>query len=789
MKKTRISDGWYFRYTGEEQNEYRKVDLPHDMTVGLPRRPDSDGGAGNGFWPSADGVYWRYLTPGDDACVILDVDGAYMCAEVTVNEKFHLSTHPHGYTPYLTELTEALRPGRVNKISVSVHALQPSARWYSGGGLYRDVFLWTGGPVRIEPRDLFVTTLSADGEAASLRVSGEITSDLDAEARVVLTVTDGEGETVVSGICQLAAEAGERTAFETTLAVPSPRLWDMDDPYLYTLRAEVFADGAPTDTAEILFGIRTISFDTEHGFRLNGRERKLRGGCIHHDHGVLGAAAYPAAEERKVRLLKAAGFNALRIAHNPPSLALLEVCDRLGILVVDEAFDMWNIRKRPLDYHLWFEDWWDTDIACMVSRDRNHPCVIAYSIGNEIHERDGRSNGYELAAMLADEVRRYDDTRPVTSALCGMWNSSDVTDPEEYVRDCNFGMLKDPGDGSLGSNWPERTEAFYAPLDLAGYNYSYLRYEADHARYPDRVMWGSETHAIHFWDSWHEVARLPWVIGDFTWTAYDNLGEAGTGRWAWARDGVITGISLGPWPWRSCYQGDLDLCGYRRPQSYYRETVWGLRSDPVMFTTHPEHTGEGFTGTEWHWYDVHDTWTFEDRYVGKPVKVDVYTDAEETEFLLNGRSLGRAPVERDIATMEIPYEPGTLTAVCYRDGKETGRVSLETVGEETSLVLAPEREAFRADGRDLLYVRICAEDGAGRRVTECRREIRCSVEGGRLLGVFSGDPKNEDVYGSDTCHLFEGRALAVISADAPGTVRVRVMSEGLNGAEAKADAE
>ena len=789
MKRTRLSDNWYFRYTESVDRTIRQVTLPHDMMVGLPRTPGAYGCAANGFWPGAEGVYWRYYTPGDEACTILDVDGAYMCAEVTVNEIHHMSTHPHGYTPYLTDLTEALRPGRINKIAIQVHALQPSSRWYSGGGLYRDVFLWTGGPVRIEPRDLFVTTLSADSAAASLRISGEVTSDLDAKTRVVLTVLDGEGTAVVSGVCEVDAKAGERSLFETTLAVPSPRLWDTEDPYLYNLRAEIIANGTQTDTAETSFGIRTIAFDTEHGFRLNGREMKLRGGCIHHDHGVLGAASYPAAEERKVRLLKAVGFNALRIAHNPPSLALLEACDRLGILVMDEAFDMWNIQKRPLDYHLWFEDWWDTDIACMVSRDRNHPCVISYSIGNEISERDGRSDGYELAAMLADEVRRYDDTRPVTSALCGMWDSFFDTDPEEYRRDCNGGALKDPGDGSLESNWAERTEKFFAPLDIAGYNYLYERYEADHIRYPDRVIWGSETHAIHIWDSWHEVMRLPWVIGDFTWTAYDNLGEAGTGRWAWARDGVITGISMGPWPWRSCYQGDLDLCGYRRPQSYYRETVWGLRDVPAMFTTHPEHTGEGFTGTGWHWYDVHDTWTFEERYAGKPVKVDVYTDGEETEFFLNGRSLGRIPVERDIASMLVPYEPGILTAACYRNGKEIGRVSLETVGQETALVLAPERDQFRADGRDLLYVPISIVDGAGHRVTESRREIRCTVEGGRLLGVFSGDPKNEDVYGSDTCHLFEGRAMAVIAADAPANVLVSVASDGVSSGTAVVQAE
>jgi len=774
MLKQRISDNWYFRYRGSQK---QPVTLPHDMVVTLPRSPEADGGAGNGYWPSAFGTYFRYLPPAEAACTILDVDGAYMLAEVMLNGH-QMSLHPHGYTPYLTNLTSLLSRTMTNKLEIQVSSLQPSARWYSGGGIYRDVYLWTGGSVRIEPWDLFITTRGGIAYAA-VDVQGTITADEHARTKVILTVKNADGVPVAETDVAVTAKPGEKTPFNASLSVSAPRLWDLDAPYLYTLEAKVYAGGKLTDTSAETFGIRMMTWDVENGFCLNGRNVKLRGGCIHHDHGVLGAASYPDAEERKVRLLKEAGFNALRIAHNPPSLALLEVCDRLGMLVMDEAFDMWRIGKAPLDYHQWFETWWETDLACMIRRDRNHPCVACYSIGNEIVERTGRSDGAEWSAKLCDEARKWDSTRPITSAVCGEWPSFEPEDSDEYRRYMTGGTLEHNCDERLDSKFAEMTEAYMAPLDIVGYNYLYQRYLHDHALYPQRIIWSSETHALTIYDCWELITQHPWLLGDFTWTAIDNLGEVGTGRGKWAREGVITGIYLEEYPWRTCWQGDLDLCGCRRPQSYYRETVWGLRQEPVMFTTHPEHYGEGYTGTAWHWWDIHDTWTFEDAYLGKPVKTEVYTDADEAEFFLNGESLGRAKAEKCIASMDIPYTPGTVTAVVYKDGVRTGSVSLTTTGVPASLALKAEKASIPADGRALAYVQIALLDSEDRRIVERKDELTCTVEGGKLLGIFSADPCNEDSYGTNVCHAFDGRALAIVTADKPGTVKVTVSCSGI----------
>ena len=772
MRKTLFSKDWYLSAPGTGGRI--KIDLPNDYSITQPRDPQAPGGAANGFFVGGVGFYTKFFTPEEGKHHILDVDGAYACAEYVLNHDW-IAKHPHGYTPFLLDLTDYLRPGITNKLEINTNDMQPSTRWYSGAGIYRDVYMWTGGEVRVEPWDAFITTPTVSEASAEVKVAYVLSADRDATVTLRAEVRNEKGRAVAKKKITLAVAAGKSPA-ELRLTVKVPHLWDMDDPYLYTLYTAIEENGVLLDDAENTFGIRHITVDTEKGFCLNGKTRKLRGGCIHHDHGVLGAACFPAAEERKLRLLKAAGFNALRIAHNPPSLALLELCDRMGIIVMDEAFDMWNRMKTKQDYHLFFGDWWARDIEYMVKRDRNHPCVLTYSIGNEIAERDGNSNGIAWARRLVAEVRRHDDSRFVTSGIHNPYNRPVPSDPADYAKYYAERFKND--------NWEARTEQYMAELDVAGYNYQYGKYDSDHGRYPQRVMWGSETHTIRFFDSWHEVSRLPWVLGDFTWTAYDNLGEAGTGRFSWARDGFIPGISLAAWPWRTCYQGDLDLCGFRRPQSYFREAIWLGNTEPRIFTTHPEHVGEGFSGTGWHFYDVHDTWTFDDQYLGKPVKAEVYTDADEIEWILNGNSLGRTAPEKAIASIEISYEKGELTAVAYKAGKECGRSSLHTVGKPAALRLSPEKKTLAADRRDLCYLQIEITDENGDRVTDAMHELVCLVEGGELMGIFSGDPKNLDQYGSDRCHAFDGRALVIVRAGKPGKVTVTVGNRDLGTARA-----
>ena len=771
MIKKIISSDWILSVNG---GEYKKIDLPNDYAITQSRSADARGGSGNGFFNGGIGTYVKYMPFEKDCHYVLDIDGAYMCAQVNVNEH-KVAMHPHGYTPFLVDITNKVNLGKLNKIKIVTNDMQPSSRWYSGAGIYRDVFLWTGGKVRVQPWDVFIKTVSANEEIAKIEVSYNITSDIDA----VVTLCAGIANTGINKEIEIEVKAEQNNEINLVFNIEDPQLWGIDSPSLYELNTTITAkDGEILDSAVNTFGIREISFDTTYGFRLNGKQMKLKGGCIHHDHGALGAIALPAAEERKIKKLKAAGFNAVRIAHNPPSLALLEVCDRLGMLVMDEAFDMWNAEKRAMDYHLWFPDWCKRDISYMVKRDRNHPCVISYSIGNEIFERDCSSDGAKWAAILADEVRKYDITRPVTSAICGDWNRAEAIDPDEYKDYLNdkYGVR---GDKINSEKWADFTAPYLTPLDIHGYNYFWFRIDEDTKKFPNRIFWHSETKALQFYDSWNTVVNNSHVLGDFTWTAYDNLGEAGTGRFAWARDGYIPGISLADYPWRTCYQGDFDICGYRRPQSYFREAIWKENVEPRIFTTHPEHTGEDFSGTGWHWHDVHESWSFDDKYRGMPVKCETYTNADKIEWYLNGRLIAESVPEKAIAFAMIPYERGELTAVAYKNDSECSRYTLYSSGKAYALNLKAERDNIVADNRDIAFIEISVTDSNGYPVTDGEYEISCSASGGELLCLYSGNPCNEDDYPAKICHTFEGKAIAAVRTNTTGNITVNVYSNTL----------
>ena len=781
MKRVLLSKGWTVRRPGGPSEP---VDLPHDGSVSLPRDPAAPGGADTGWFVSTDLCYSRVLrVPAEASHAVLDLDGAYMCASVTLDGN-RLSMHPHGYAPWLVDLSAHVHPGGADELRVDTSGLQPSTRWYSGSGLYRDVFLWLGGAVRIEPRATFVTTPQVSAERATVRVETRVSFDSPAAATLRATLFDPAGAEVLRRDDPVAPAPGETTVSASlSFEVPRPDLWDIGHGALYSLRLEVVgADGAVLDEETTRFGIRSLSFDPERGFRINGRPEKLRGGCIHHDHGVLGAAAFPAAERRRARLLQAAGFDAIRVAHNPPSLALLEACDELGVLLLDEAFDMWTNPKRACDYHLWFADWWARDVEAMVLRDRNHPCVVSYSIGNEISERSGHSDGAAWAARLAAECRRHDPTRAVTSAFCELW---DLPQPEratpDDVKDAAFPHWK------LGA--PERAKTLFAPLteraaealDVVGYNYMFARYAADRGRFPRRVVWGTETFARDFFDSWKATLENPNVCGDFVWTAFDYLGEAGIGRGAWHPENEHLEIPQS-YPWRAAWDADLDLTGVRRPQSYLREAVWLGSAEPRIWTRHPRHNGLAWGGTPWSFPDLRATWTFPDIAHGTPVRCFVYTDADEIVFELAGRRVGAARPEKGCASLDVPWAPGRLVARTVKGGAAVGESALETTGDPAALALLAEAPSFRADRRDLAFVRIEVRDAAGRRVDESTAELSCRVEGGELLGVFSADPKNEDAYTTPVCHAWEGRALAILRAAAPGEVVLTVSSPGLPGA-------
>ena len=561
------------------------------------------------------------------------------------------------------------------------------------------------------------------------------------------------------------------------MLVKGAKLWSVDEPNLYTLLSEVLVGGSVVDTEKTTFGIRSISVDAEHGFRLNGVPLKLKGGCIHHDNGPLGAASYDRAEERKIELLKSAGYNAIRTAHNPPAPALLDACDRLGILVIDETFDGWTSAKVTNDYHLYFHEWWQRDTEAMVKRDRNHPSVIMWSIGNEIFEALGDPIGAEWSQRLANYVRSLDSTRFVTSGI--MFNF--LEDIERGDMAGSFKLKPVPEDPQRDS-WGRQTADFIRPLDVVGYNYMAQRYAVDQTRFPGRVIAGTETWGHRMYTFWKETERLPHVIGDFVWTAIDYIGEAGFG--AVSFDG--TPRFGAPYPYHLYGVGDFNICGFKRPQSYYRDLLWGVRTAPFIAVLDPQHHGKPMGFTPWAWEPVLDTWTFPGQE-GQTTQVDVYAIDDEVELLVNGVSAGRKPAGAAVqnkASFDVTYQPGTIEAVGYTGGKETGRTRLVTAASPAALRVTPDRAVIQAGCGDLAYVTIEVQDRDGVTVKHGEPLISLEVSGaGELIAVGSGNPLSDEMYVGSQHKAYHGRLLAIVrSAAQAGVVTLTARAEGLSAA-------
>ena len=783
MQKIMISKDWQFRSlpycydpsSSDSEIEIDSLDLPHDYLITQPRDKKTKGGVLMGYFQGEGGEYTKYMDFGNWEHAFLNVDGAYMCSKVYLNDQF-LYMHPHGYTPYLVDLTDKMWKNTCNRITIITQNLQPSTRWYTGAGLYRDVFLWVGGKVRMEPWDVFVTTKSADEKKAIMSAAVTVTSDVACQGTLKLTASHNGAP--VTAECALSLKEGKNDT-EVAFEIDNPQLWDGENPNLYDLTVTVTAEGGLSDTHQQTFGIRTVSADSKNGLLINGKPVKLKGGCIHHDHGGVGSASFPRAEERRIRRLKEAGFNAIRTAHNPPSLALLEVCDRLGMYVMDEAFDMWNREKTQLDYSLWFSDRYAQDIKNMVLRERNHPCVLSYSIGNEIKERSGISDGVKWSKTLAAEIRKYDSTRLVTVAICEVGKHYSFSNlkksPEAYKK----AVAEHYGDFA-GAPWGKGTDDYIEHLDIVGYNYRFDCFEKHGKEHPNRVIWGSESNGLEAHLTWNEVMKHNHVIGDFCWTAWDNLGEAGAGRSKWGEEGeVIPYWSVGAYPWLVNFQGDIDLAGFRRPRSYFRECAWNRNAELKIFTTHPKHNGQNFYGTSGRFFDVHECWTFADSYLGTPVRTEVYSTCDEIRFLLNGKDMGTVKPELGIAYLNIPYEKGELTAIACIDGQEVSRATLHTIGAPAKVLLVPEWDTFAADNRDLCYVDVIITDENGNRISNSQLEVSCNVEGAELISLFSGHPQNEASFTAAKSPALEGRAVAVIRAKKPGIITVTASGDGL----------
>jgi beta-galactosidase len=703
---------------------WRQVDLPHDWSIedlpdspdGGPFHPEAVGGRSTGY--TVGGVGWyrkRFVIPSDQQGkrVRVQFDGVYMNADVWLNGE-HLGDHPYGYTSFWFDLTQHVNFGEENVLAVRVRNIGRNTRWYSGSGIYRHVWLTVTDPVHVAQWGTYVTTPEVSAESATVWVRTKVWNATD-EAEIVTLrtrIVDGEGGEVARDESQAEVPDGGSLEFDQTMSVSRPALWSPDSPTLYEAVSEIEVSGSVVDELATSFGIRSISFDPENGFLLNGEPTLLQGACMHHDNGPLGACAYDRAEERRVELMRKSGYNAVRTAHNPPSSAFLDACDRLGMLIIDEAFDQWRRQKNAEDYHLYFDEWWQRDIESMVLRDRNHPCVIMWSIGNEIPEQHS-SEGAETGEMLADYVRQLDPTRPVTA-------------------------------GVNGPN--EEADALFAKLDVCGYNYGVDRYALDHGRMPDRVIFASEAFPLHAFDYWMAVLDHPHVIGDCVWTGYDYLGEATIGWQGWE------GKQPDVYPWTAAYCGDIDICGFKLPASYYRDVLWGSGARVSAFVHSPEPTFGTEMKSPWGWHDVHASWNWPGC---------------------------------DGATWEVPYEPGTLKAVGYEDGKEVAEWELRTAGEPARVRLTPDRDVIKADGQDLCYLVVELLDADGVRHPRAESLVSIRVEGeGQLAAVGNGNPMSTESFQQLQRKAYEGRCLVIVKSTAQaGMIRVTAEADGLKPAQ------
>lgn len=800
MTRTSFNAGWAVRPKVSLFAEFsgplaqaQPVTLPHDALIGLPRSANSAQGSHTGYFPDGTFEYSKTFDVPEDyrgKRIALEFQGVYRDAMVFVNGDF-AGQRPFGYSTFNIRLDPFLKYGQPNTIRVDARVHQDS-RWYSGAGIYRDTFLSVTELVHLAPNGVRIATPDITAGRAVVEVATTVENEGLSTATVTVgtEVHDGDGKLVAVGSAPVTLKAGSTAVVRQRLYVTEPKLWGVDSPHLYSARTKL------RDVLEVLqedttsFGIRSLQLDPFNGLQINGETVKLRGACIHHDNGVLGAATIARAEERRIQLLKEAGFNSIRSAHNPVSQAMLDACDKHGMLVMDETFDVWTEGKSSFDYSLSFPEWWERDVEAMVAKDFNHPSVVLYSIGNEIPET-GSGLGSGWGRRIAEKIRSLDSTRYTTNGINGF--VSVIADAAEMMKQAGAGddsqgvnaMMSEAGEAmgriSASALVSERTAESHAAVDVAGINYGDGRYVQDKELFPNRIIVGTETFPDRIDVLWKLVEENPHVIGDYTWTGWDYLGEAGIGRVQYNDESEGAPALGAPYPWLLAWCGDIDITGYRRPASYYRQTVFGLRHEPYIAVQRPQNYAREHGMGPWTWTDSISSWSW-DVPAGSPVKVEVYSDADEVELLLNGSPVGRAPAGPDHrfrAEFELTYEPGELVAVGYVGGVEQGRTTLCTATADVRLTANADRTGLRADHSDLSYVAIEFRDANGTLATNVEHRVAVTVEGaGVLQGLGSARPDTTETYTAASHTSFDGRLLAIVRPTMAGAVTVHVSADG-----------
>ena len=803
MQEFLFNDGWKYRRLGE--GAWTPVTLPHDAMIGEERSDGAAGGTNTGWFAGYDYEYEKtFFVPAEyrDRLVTLEFEGVYRGAEVYLNGE-KAACRPYGYTNFYVEADAFLRYGRENTVRVIArNREQPSSRWYSGAGIYRPVRLYVAARAHILRNGIRIRTVGLSPATVEVRVAVSCAGALH-----LAVSRRGKRVAEAAGRCGAAGEL----AF--SFVIPDAELWSPDHPALYELEArfggecpgedvarerlgedaarERFGEdvAGEEDVARVRFGIRTISCDAARGFCLNGERLVLRGACIHHDNGILGARCYAEAERRKVRLLKAAGYNALRSAHNPCSKALLDACDELGMLMVDEYADMWYIHKTAHDYADHLPAWYEEDLRDMVEKDRNHPCVALYSLGNEVAET-GQARGIGLCKAMYDVCKRLDPDRPVTVGVnlffnwlyalgFGVYSDKKAQKaPQKKVGSEFFNALA----GRMGAGFMKfmatlppcdaKTRGCYAVIDAAGYNYGIRRYKKDIKKHPARVILGSETFCADAYAFWEFAKAHPALIGDFVWAGMDYLGEVGIGSWEYKEYAPSFAHGAG---WLAAGSGRLDLIGTPQGEALYTRVAFELEDKPQIAVVPVSHTDERHSPSAWKFSNAIPSWSW-NGLDGRPARVEVYSRAPVVELYVNGRRVGRKKFRKNCRfDFRVTYEGGEIVAIA-RDtgGKELARSRLQTAGEETVLSVLPEQP--RAKPGEVCFVRLAYTDAAGNKKPLARGRIAVEAEGGELLALGHACPYNPDGFLRADTDTYYGEALAAVRAGAGGRVVVRARS-------------
>jgi beta-galactosidase len=734
---------------------------PHDINaIPQPVPSPTHEGRSQGWTVGAVGWYRKHFTLpnlGDSRRVELRFDGVHRIADVWLNGH-KLGTRPYGYLSFAYDLTPYLRRGEPNVLAVRVDSSGQSSRWYAGSGIYRHTWLTVTGPVRIPLFGTFVTTPVATADRAAVAVTVRVENHARrSNVKLRVTIRDQRGRAVASRILgRKTLRSGQSRVFTGEVHVAKPALWTPETPHLYTAHCEVVQSRKVVDRTSTTFGIRTIVFDPQDGMRLNGRPYRIQGGNVHHDNGALGAVSLSRSDERRIERLKAAGFNAIRTAHNPVSPSMLDACDRLGMFVFNEFADMWTGSKAgPEDYSAHFEKWWQRDLRDWVRRDRNHPSVLLWSTGNEIGIFNTEPQYAKYGPLMIKRVKTLDPTRPVLIA------------------------------GAQGGD----SDPAYDWSDILDIHYNLDDPTTIHDNHPHKAMTRSEMDTTTMYDDWKFENENPWCVGSWVWTAWDYIGEAGVGAplfgptreiaTARYRANLLGAI---PYPWYSSFQGELDLIGERKPANYWRAVIYG-RSPIEMLVERPAPLGQQQFASDSAYYDELKSWTW-DVAAGQSMRVRVYNAGDRVTLTLNGTVVGTQDVaEKDkrVTVFDVPYVPGRLVAVASRHGKEIGRRTLTTTGAAAAIRLRPDVRRLTTSRDDLAHVLAEVVDSSGRRVPDAVVRVAFKCGGaGDLVAVGTGNPHNVDSFQRGRRWTWHGQSLAIIRpAKKPGLVILTATAPGL----------